>query len=256
MKLSVLIITYNEEKHIGRCLESVVPIADEIIVVDSYSTDKTAEICEQFDLKFVLRAYPGQIEQKNYALSLASHDYILAIDGDEALSGDLMQCIAAEKLKGFPEAGYSFNRLSFYCGKWIRHGDWYPDWKLRLWNKHKAQWGGTNPHDKVSLHSPLKPKKLKGNLLHYTFETKKEHLEQVQKYALTGAQSYFERRVKFPLPRMVLSPLVYFFKNFLLKGGFLDGAPGLQITLLSMKEKYLKYHTLYTIQRQHKERQD
>ncbi len=241
MKLSVLVITYNEEKHIARCLQSLKHLADEIIVVDSFSSDKTPTLCDQFSVRIIQRDYPGQIEQKQFALSQASYPMILSIDGDEELSQSLAQEILAEKAKGFPYDGYYFNRKAFYCGKWIEYGDWSSEWKLRLWKKDKAEWLGPNPHDKVYLQNSSHSKKLQGLLHHYTFETLAEHERQIQNYAEISAVSNLNRKRNLPLLRIWFSPLVCFVKSFVLKGGFLDGRLGWQLVRLSMKEKHLKY---------------
>lgn len=242
-KLSGVVITYNEEKHIEKCLYGLSQVADEVVVVDSFSTDKTVTLIRASGARFFQKKYMGQIEQKQYALSLTNHDHVIALDGDEELTYGLIEEILREKKMGFPSSGYEFNRKSKYCGKWIGHGDWYPDWKLRLWNKHKAHWGGKNPHDRVALPGQV-PKRLKGDLLHYTFETEKEHEAQVRKYAQIGAKSHQEAGTRMGGVKMIFSPVVYLIKNFFVKGGFRDGKMGWQITKWGMKEKWLKYKYL------------
>ncbi|WP_338356856.1 glycosyltransferase family 2 protein [Yeosuana marina] len=143
IKLSAVIITYNEEEHLEKCLRSLIDVADEIIVVDSFSTDKTPEICNSFNVTFHQHAFEGYIEQKNYAVSLAKHDYILSLDGDEALSETLKSSILKVK-NNYQFDGYYCNRLNNYCGQWIKHSDWYPDRKLRLFKKESGEWKGTN----------------------------------------------------------------------------------------------------------------
>ncbi|MFY0606356.1 MAG: glycosyltransferase family 2 protein [Cyclobacteriaceae bacterium] len=241
MKLSVLIITYNEEKHIAKCLKSVQKIADEIIVVDSYSDDKTVDICKEFGVRLIQRAYPGQVEQKQFALSQAAFPMVLSIDGDEELNDELLKAISREKDKSFPLSGYYFRRKAFYQGAWVNFGDWSSEWKLRLWKKDAANWVGPNPHDKVILDNKNNSKKLSGLLHHFTFETLDEHICQVHKYAKISGRSNLNRGRRFPFLRMVASPLVYFLKSYILKGGFLDGKRGWHIAMLSMLEKFLKY---------------
>lgn len=163
VKLSGVIITYNEERNIERCLESLKGICDEIIVVDSISTDRTKEICLAYGVRFVENPFPGHIEQKNFAMEQASHNYVLSLDADEALSEELRKSIMVIKQNWTSEA-YRFNRFTNYCGQWIKHSGWYPDTKTRIWDRRKGKWGGTNPHDSVLLEANVKPALLKGDL--------------------------------------------------------------------------------------------
>ena len=167
-KLSVVIITFNEEQNIERCLQSIVNIADEIIVLDSFSTDKTEEICKKFNVKFHQHKFDGHIQQKNRALGLAENDYVLSLDADEVPNEILLSEIMRIKANLSSDA-YYFNRLTNYCGKWIKHCGWYPDQKLRIWNKNKGEWGGVNPHDKVIMQENTSLEYLKGDLLHYSY---------------------------------------------------------------------------------------
>ena len=139
VKLSVVIITFNEERDIERCLKSVETVADEIVVVDSYSTDRTEEICKIYKARFIQHSFAGHIEQKNWAIGQASHPHILSLDSDEALDETLRQSILNAK-ENWQGAGYTMNRMTNYCGKWIRHCGWYPDQKLRLWESNKGRW--------------------------------------------------------------------------------------------------------------------
>src|SRR6478736_99743 len=159
--LSVVIISFNEEKNIGNCIDSVKSIADEIILVDSYSTDRTIEIAKARGAVVKQEKFRGYIEQKNLALQLANHNYTLSIDADEALDENLARAIAAEK-KQFRFKAYAMNRCANYCGKFIRHGLWYPDPKVRLFDKRIASWGGINPHDKIELNEKTSIRHLKG----------------------------------------------------------------------------------------------
>ncbi len=242
MKLTALVISWNEEENIGQCIDSVSSFADEVIVVDSYSTDNTKSICLEKGVGFIEQEYLGQIEQKNFALKLASHEFILSIDADEVLDETLIREIKKEQADGFKLDGYTFNRKSYYCGKWINHGLWHPEWKLRIWNKNIGVWGGRNPHDKVKLPSGSQIKRLNGKLHHYTFKNYEEHKSQTLKYARISAQSNHERGIKFPIARMILSPIFYFFKAYVIRMGFLDSRLGWQITKLGMVEKFLKYY--------------
>ena len=167
--LSVVIITFNEEKNIGRCLQSIQSIANEVIVVDSLSTDATENICKQYNVRFISQSFLGYIEQKNFALQQASNDYVLSLDADEMLSDDLIKSIASIKTKTSLADAYSMNRCSSFCGKWIKHGSWYPDKKIRLLNTKKGKWGGTNPHDKIEMQTGSNIQHVKGDLFHYSY---------------------------------------------------------------------------------------
>lgn len=242
-KLSVVIITFNEERNIERCLASVEGIADEIIVVDSGSTDKTQSICETYHTKFYFHPFEGHIEQKNYALSLAENDFVLSLDADEALSEELKNSILEVKKKVNFD-GYTLNRLTNYCGSWIHHSDWYPDTKLRLFNKEQGQWGGLNPHDKFILESNLKTKHLNGDLLHYSYYTIDEHRIRTIRYAEIAAQALFGLHKKISFFRPYLSSLVKFLRIYILKRGFLDGTNGLIISKITAWGTFLKYKKL------------
>ncbi len=181
-KLSVAIITFNEERNIGRCIDSVLPVADEVIVLDSHSTDNTCAIAVAKGAKVIQQAFAGYIEQKNDALSMAQYDLVLSLDADEALDERLQKAILTVK-QSTPAAGYTMNRCTYYCGRFIRHGAWYPDRKLRLFNKQLAQWGGTNPHDKVEFRIPQTTIHLSGDILHYSYYTMEEHITQNNKFS-------------------------------------------------------------------------
>jgi glycosyltransferase involved in cell wall biosynthesis len=162
--LSAVIITYNEARNIGRCLDSLAGVADEIVVVDSFSTDDTERICRAHGARFVQHAFEGHIEQKNYALAQARYDWVLSLDADEALSDPLRAAILAVKVQAERLDGYEMNRLTNYCGQWIHHSGWYPDRKLRLFDRRQGRWGGVNPHDKVLMDSRDQTGRLAGDL--------------------------------------------------------------------------------------------
>lgn len=239
-KLSVLIITFNEEKNIKRCLDSVKDVADEIVVVDSFSTDGTEEICKKYDVRFIKQKFLGYIEQKNYALQYAKFEYILSLDADEALSGELKNSISEEK-KNFKYDGYTMNRLTNYCGKWIKHSGWYPDKKLRLFKSNSGKWGGVNPHDKFIQNAKIKPTHIKGNLLHYSFYSVEEHIDQINKFSTIKAKELFKKGGEFTFVKMFSSTLAKFFKHYFIKSGFLDGWNGFVISVNSAHSTFLKY---------------
>lgn len=241
--LSVVIITYNEEKNIERCILSVKEIADEILVVDSFSTDRTEEVCARHGVRFIKHAFEGYIEQKNWAKEQAKHDFVLSLDADEALSDELRDSIS--KVKGNPSfEGYYFNRLTNYCGQWIRHCGWYPDRKLRLWDRRKGSWKGVNPHDEFFLEPGARKNFLKGDLLHYSFYTVDQHLAQINKFSSIKAQGMFEKGIKPGFFKMMFSPAFKFFRDYIIKLGFLDGYFGYLICRNSAYSTFLKYTKL------------
>jgi glycosyltransferase involved in cell wall biosynthesis len=243
-KLSATIITFNEEANIGRCLLSLKDVADEIVVVDSYSTDRTKEICQSFSVLYIERPFPGYIEQKNFALSNASHEYVLSLDADESLSDKLKESILTEKAKGFTSEAYTVNRYNFYCGRWIRHGTYYPDRKLRLLRKSKGQWGGQNPHDKIIVSADLTVKQLDGDLLHYTYQSFEEHNRQTDRFSTIAAKALFDKARPSSYLKLLFHPAWAFFKGYIIRLGFLDGFEGYMIARFTALQSFLKYAKL------------
>lgn len=249
VKISTVIITLNEEKNIGRCLDSLNEVADEIVVVDSYSTDRTEDICSNKGARFIQNPFKGHIEQKNYAVSRANHDYILSLDADEALSEELKKSILHVK-NNWNYDGYSFNRLTNYCGKWIRYCGWYPDRKLRLWDRRKGNWGGVNPHDHVIMQRNSSTSHLSGDLLHYSYYTIKQHIAQINSFSDIAAQAAYEKGRKSHLVvDILLNPLFTFAKKYFIKLGILDGYYGIVISINSAFGKFLKYIKLRELNR-------
>ncbi len=241
--ISALIITYNEAANIGACIDSLTGVADEIIVVDSFSTDATAEICSQKQVRFIHHAFEGYIEQKNYAITLANFPYLLSLDADEVLSDELRQSILAVKQQPKYDA-YYVNRLNNYCGQWIRHGNWYPDRKLRLWNKNKGRWGGSKIHERLILSEGAKTSRLSGDLLHYTVKSIAQHLGQINKFTNIRAEEMFNKGRKPNFYYLWCKPAVSFFWSYFVKRGFLDGYLGLIISLNSAYAVFLRYAKL------------
>lgn len=240
IKLSVVVITFNEEKNIGRCLESVREIADDIVVVDSYSTDRTAEICAEHGARFIQHTFHSHIDQKNWAIAQAKFPHILSLDADEALSDELKQSIVAVK-HDWEHDGYDFNRLTNYCGKWIRHTTWYPSRKLRLWDARCGEWGGLNPHDKFILDPGCRKKHLEGDLLHYSYYEVEEHLEQLEKFSTIHAESYYRKGVHTNMLKRWLHTGWRFLNDYVFRMGFLDGKAGFTVSRLGAREVNLKY---------------
>lgn len=243
-QVSVVIITYNEEKNIARCLDSVKEIADEVVVLDSFSTDNTQAICESRGARFFQHAFDGHIQQKNRAITYASHPHILSLDADEALD-DVLKGAIAEVKQNWTHDGYYMNRLTNYCGHWVRHCNWYPDAKLRLWDSRKGAWTGMNPHDKYELFGGDKnTKHLKGDILHYSYSSVADHYRQVEYFTNIASKAYFEKGKKAPVYKLILNPIAKFIDHYILHAGFLDGKAGFLISRISAYATYLKYKKL------------
>ena len=244
MQITAIIITFNEERNIERCINSLEDIVDEIIVVDSFSQDKTKEICQQFkNLKFYQKEWLGYSAQKNYANSLSINDFILSIDADEVISQELKQSIIEMKLNyadlNDHNTLFSFNRLTNYCGSWIKHCGWYPDRKIRIFHK-SIQWVG-DIHETLLLTQGAKIILLKGDLFHYTVYSASDHVKQLDKFTTIMAKQAFEQGKNSTCFDLWFRPKWKFFRDYILKLGFLDGYSGYQVCKLSAFATFLKY---------------
>ncbi|MDA3818860.1 MAG: glycosyltransferase family 2 protein [Candidatus Delongbacteria bacterium] len=253
IKLSVVIITFNEEKNIGRCLKSVKDVADEIVVVDSYSEDNTVNIAESYGAKVITHKFEGHIEQKNHANTEASYPNILSLDADEALSGDLQKQIIQIK-KGWQHDAYSFNRMTNYCGRWIKHGSWYPDIKIRLFDRRCGAWKGVNPHDKYVVETG-NVKHIKADILHYSYYTVSDHIKQIDYFSGIKANELYKRNKKSGFFKRYAAASFKFFSMYFLKAGFLDGYEGYIIARLSATSTLLKYYKLSVLLKSEKNTQ-
>jgi glycosyltransferase involved in cell wall biosynthesis len=240
LKLSAVIITFNEENYIDRCLESLKDVADEIVVVDSFSTDWTKEICYKHNVNFIEHEFEGYKEQKNWAMEQASFDYILSLDGDEALSEKLKDSILNVK-QNWKYDGYSFKRLNNFYGKWLKHSGVYPDRKLRLFDRRKGKWGGVNPHDIFKLKPGSSHHKIKGDLLHYVQSSVDEHIEKVKHFSTIIAKACFDSGQKSSVLKIIIHPTWRFFYNYVIRLGFLDGFYGLKVCSINALLSYLKH---------------
>ncbi len=243
VKLSGVVITFNEEEKIKQCIESLEPVCDEILIVDSFSTDKTKEICISKGVNFITNKFIGHIEQKNYAKSIAKFDHVISLDADELLDEEAQKSILKIK-SNWSENGYYFNRLNNYCGKWIKYGSWYPDLKLRIWDRRNGVWGGINPHDEFILSENKKPNILNGHILHYTADSKEQYQKQIIYFSEIAAKAYSEKNKKSSLFKIMLNPLFRFFRDYILKLGILDGSAGFQVCKATAYGTYLKYTQL------------
>lgn len=239
IKLAAVIITFNEEVNIARCLESLQGIADEIVVVDSYSTDQTEHICNQYPVKFIRYEWQGYTHTKNYANSLVESDYILSIDADEALSEQLKESLLTLKQAPVDDTVWVVSRLTNYCGTWIKHCGWYPDKKTRLWKKDQAHWEG-EIHERLITKGTLNHKLLNGNLLHYSFHSIEQHISTINKYSTIAAQEKLKKGKSTNLLRILVKPTAKFVIAYFFKLGFLDGFYGFIVCRNSAYSSFLK----------------
>ncbi len=251
IKLSVVIITFNEEQNIEKCLVSVKDIADEIIVLDSFSTDKTEEICKSHNVKFFKHKFDGHIQQKNRVITFAKNDFVLSLDADEVISDELKKSILKIK-QGSEYDAYYFNRLNIYCGKKIKSTSWYPDKKIRLWNKHKAKWGGENPHDTVILNKDATKKYIKGDLLHFSFNSIEEHIQQTNKFTTISADFLNKSNKKSSVFKIIYKTFFAFIKEFIFKYAPFSGFYGFVIGGINVFSVFLKYSKLLKLNREDK----
>lgn len=248
IKLSVVIITFNEERNIARCIDSVREIADDIVVIDSFSTDRTKEICLKKEVRFIEHAFEGHIQQKTWAISQAKYAHVFSLDADEAPDEVLNQSILAIK-ENFVADGYTVNRLTNYCGTWIRHCGWYPDRKLRLWISSKGKWTGLNPHDRYEMEKGSSISYLAGDLLHYSYYDRIDHINQIKKFTDILANSMFDVGRRTNWIGIIAATIFKFIRDYFLKLGILDARAGFTISWLSAGATYKKYRKLLALQR-------
>ncbi|KUF44495.1 hypothetical protein AS361_15705 [Myroides marinus] len=250
-KISGVIIAFNEEQYIERCLKSMQGVVDEIVVIDSFSTDKTVEIAQQYNASIVKHPFTGFTDQKNFANDQAQYDYILSLDADEALSDELKQQILHIKPNIEQYEGYSFNILNNYCGQWIKHSNWYPGTKTRLFNRIKGRWySPTNLHETIKFEGASQTKHLKGDLLHWAYDSYSEHHAKNDRYTTLAATNFVKyKNKKIPVIKIVINPFWKFFKNYFIKKGFLDGFNGFVICSMAAYSTFLKYIKIIELQR-------
>lgn len=246
-KISACITAGNEEKNIRRCLESIT-WADEIVVVDSFSTDKTVEICKTYTDRVYQHEWLGYIGQKNVIKDLATGPWILFIDADEELSPSLRDEIQHEFQSGNAAdvSGYEFPRLVRYLGRWITHGDWYPDIKLRLFRKEKGECGGKEPHDRITVNGRVK--RLQHSLYHYTYNSLASQIKTMNRFTSISAQGKHEEGRRFGISDALFRPIFRFLRCYILKRGFMDGLPGLIIATVTAFGVFTKYVKIWEIQ--------
>jgi (heptosyl)LPS beta-1,4-glucosyltransferase len=244
-KVSVTIITKNEAEDIAAALDSVA-WADERVVVDSCSTDGTADIASRHGARVVAREWPGYAAQKNYAASLASYDWILSLDADERVTPQLAAEIAATLREEPPARGFWIPRVTFHLGRWIRTTDWYPDDQLRLYDRRAAEWTGKYVHEGVKVDGRVG--RLRNELQHYAYRDVAEHMETIEHYTTLAARQMFEQGRRATAFDLAFQGPFAFFRNFILKRGFLDGAAGLTISRMNARYVAMKFQKLRALE--------
>ena len=240
--LTATIITFNEEKNIRDCLESV-KWCSEIVVIDSGSTDRTVEIAREYTDRIVVTDWPGHVQQKNRAIDAAPTDWVLSLDADERATPELRQEVERVLTEEPKEAGFSVRRKTRYLGQWILHGGWYPDRKVRLFDRRRARWGGINPHDHVYADGATP--ELDADLLHYTYENMTHHLRTIDFFTEIAAREKDERGKGSPLIGMITRPPGRFVRMYLIKRGYRDGFAGFVVAGLGALYVFLKYAKLW-----------
>jgi (heptosyl)LPS beta-1,4-glucosyltransferase len=244
--VSVTIITRNEASNIADALASVA-WADEVVVVDAQSTDDTATIARQHAHRVVEREWPGYVNQKNYAASIASHDWILSLDADERVTPELAEEIKA-LLAATPQyAAYRIPRVTWHFGRWIRSTDWYPDYQLRLYDRRRAQWTGQYVHEAVTVNGTVG--RLQHEIQHYAYRDIADHLETMDRYTTYAARQMAESGRRTGLLQIAAHPPLAFLRNYILRGGFRDGSAGLIISAMNAYYVFLKFAKLWELQR-------
>ncbi len=242
VKISAVIITHNVVDTIEPCLRALKEVCDEIIVLDSFSTDGTVEVCEKLGVKLIPQEWLGYSQTKNLGNSLAKNDWILSIDSDEVLSEELI--ISLKNIEPKNGRVYALDRLTNYCGKWIYHCGWYPEWKVRLFNRNDVEWQGDFVHEILGIPTDFQEVRLKGKLFHYSYKDSEDHLQRIKKYARLSAQERFSKGKKANFVKLWLSPVSRLFRTYILKKGILDGKAGWVISWRSAYMVRLRYRIL------------
>jgi len=245
--VSACIIAFQEQDRIADCIRSV-DWCDEVLVVDSHSTDRTREVAAAEGARVIERDWPGHVAQKEFAIREARHDWVFCIDADERVSRELRDELIALRARGFPDrAGWRMPRMSRYLGRWIRHGVWYPDRQLRLFDRRRGHWGGHDPHDRVELDS--RPGELRGRLEHHPYRDLAEHLATIDRYTTTMAAGMYARGRRASVLDLLTRPAVRFVRSYVLRAGFLDGWRGFVVAGLAAHYVRLKYTKLRALGR-------
>ena len=243
--ISGVVICFNERENIARCLESLA-FCDEIVVVDSGSTDGTREIAARYTDRIIEQPFLGYVKQKNFALEQARNDWVISLDADEALSPELVAEIRAELAGVDAPVGLQLDRVTWFLGVWHERGDWHPDWQLRVFPRSRARWIGREPHDRISLDAPVR--RLRGRLCHWNYRDLSDHIQTIDRFSGHQAQAMYEEGLRCGLFDLLIRPLARFFKGYLLRQGFRMGVPGLIVSISSAYYVFMKYARLWELE--------
>jgi glycosyltransferase involved in cell wall biosynthesis len=239
--LSVVLIAFNEGHHIAKCLKAAQEVANEIVVIDSGSSDNTVEVCKAHGARVITHPWLGYSAQKNFGNDQASFDWILSLDADEVLNERLIQSIL--KWKQAPQPA-CFKRMTNYCGTFIKHGGWYPDIKVRLFNRQETNWEGTI-HEVLRGLSKENTLLLDGDCLHYSYYSVDQHYAQAEKFTTIQAADLFQQGKKSPWYKRLFSPVSKFVVDYFFRLGFLDGKAGFTVARISAYATHLKYKKIH-----------
>lgn len=252
--VSAIVVCFNEERNIGPCLESL-RWCDEIVVVDSFSTDRTVEICRQYTDRVIQRPWPGYREQKAFAHSQATKEWVLLVDADERVSPELKNEIQeALNLGGDGYAAFAVPRLVFYLGRWWRRGGWYPDYDVRLFRRDRATWGGSDPHEKILVDG--KVRRVRHPLYHFSYRDIADHMERINKFTSISSKELAQGRQRWRLVDALLRPAFRFFRCYFWQRGFLEGFAGFYVAVTAAVYVFLKYAKLWELELEEKEKGD
>ncbi len=247
LPVSVCIIACNEEANLPRCLASTGFAAETVVVVDTRSADATEKIAREAGARVLVHPYEGNVEQKSFALAEAKHDWILALDADEALAPGLAREIERIVAADGPADGYEMNRLTWHLGRWIRHGEFYPDWQLRLFRRSRGRYVGVNPHGHVEVSG--RTERLAGDLEHYSYRDLADQVARIQDFSRVQAVSMWDAGRRAGLFDLTVRPPFRFLRAYVLKQGFRDGMAGFMIAAATAFHVFLKYAKLWELAR-------
>jgi glycosyltransferase involved in cell wall biosynthesis len=243
--VSLCVVAMNEEDRLADCVNSA-DFADEVIVVDSHSTDRTREIAASLGARVIERDWAGYVAQKNFAVEQATNEWVLALDADERLSAEARAAVLDALAQTQPADGFELNRMTLYMGRWIRHAGWYPDRKLRLFQKARGRFRGTDPHDRVHVEGRVE--RLRGDILHVPYRSLSDHLRTIDAYTSITARAMHDHGRQARLSDLTIRPFAKFVRMYMLERGYLDGLPGFAVSVIGAFYVFLKYAKLLTLE--------